>query len=401
MADLASIEFRLSWQSPEAQHTDCFFAQKVNLWCDFIPAELLCILQNQAIGDMTDFIPFTADEEIIPTFSTKTIFTLQQSQFNRHFLQGTTIEPQLGRFYPRRVLQAFKGMATESVYPFRCIDFDQETLTVDFNHPLARYPLKLAATVHTTQDGQQERGGRCTDWVETITSNGVGFQARYQSQATDFFSNEAFQRMNEGIDTAFYTRPRLVEHIDTQAQTIITRLYANFFKPGMQVLDLMSSWQSHIPIDLKLDTLIGLGLNAEELARNPQLTQRIVHDLNVNPTLPFDNETFEVVVCTVSVEYLTQPFAVFREVARILKPEGVFIVTFSNLWFPPKTIKIWPQIHEFERMGLVLEYFLESGLYKQLATYSVRNFPRPETDKYFLQGTLSADPVFAVWGQKR
>jgi SAM-dependent methyltransferase len=99
------------------------------------------------------------------------------------------------------------------------------------------------------------------------------------------------------------------------------------------------------------------------------------------------------------VEYLVRPFELFEEVARVLKPGGPFIVTFSNRWFPPKVIRAWTELHEFERMGMVLEYFLKSGQYRDLETYSVQGLPRPENDKYFGQ-MLYADPVYAVWGRK-
>jgi SAM-dependent methyltransferase len=96
---------------------------------------------------------------------------------------------------------------------------------------------------------------------------------------------------------------------------------------------------------------------------------------------------------------LVHPFEVFDEVARVLRPDGRFILTFSNRWFAPKAIRVWPELHEFERMGMVLEYFLKSGKYRRLETYSLRGLPRPENDKYF--GKLYySDPVYAVWGRK-
>ena len=110
-----------------------------------------------------------------------------------------------------------------------------------------------------------------------------------------------------------------------------------------------------------------------------------------------DNE-FDGVMCTVSVEYLTRPMAVFSEVARVLRPGGRFVVTFSNRWFPPKAIRVWQELHEFERMGLVLEYFLQSGGFGGLNTLSNRGLPRPTDDKYYPQIRLS-DPVYAVWGE--
>jgi SAM-dependent methyltransferase len=180
---------------------------------------------------------------------------------------------------------------------------------------------------------------------------------------------------------------------------MVTNTYDRFLGDGMQVLDL-SSWQSHLPGGHHLGGVVGLGLNKGELDRNPRLTESIVQDLNADPNLPFDADTFDVVLCTVSVEYLIDPVAVFDEVSRVLKPGGYLVITFSNRWFPPKVIQIWTELHEFERMGLVLEYFMQNGAFEDLHTYSMRGLPRPHDDKYFPEYFYS-DPVYAVWGRKR
>ena len=140
-------------------------------------------------------------------------------------------------------------------------------------------------------------------------------------------------------------------------------------------------------------------MNADELSANPHLSSHVVHDLNGDPKLPFSDGSFDFIVCTVSVEYLSRPFQVFAEAARVLKPGGYFIVTFSDRWFPPKVIRLWTELHPFERMGLVLEYFRQSGRFSSLATESYRGWPRPPDDKYYPQLGFS-DPVFAVWGRR-
>jgi len=155
-----------------------------------------------------------------------------------------------------------------------------------------------------------------------------------------------------------------------------------------------------VPTNVQLKSLTGLGLNMDELKRNRQLTNITVQDLNVNKTLPYPNDTYDAVLNTVSVEYLTDPIAIFKEVARVLHPGGHFVVTFSNRWFPPKAIKIWEELHDFERMGLVAEYFLQSGGFANVQTYSIRGLPRPHNDKYY-PDLLHSDPVYAVWGQKK
>jgi SAM-dependent methyltransferase len=165
------------------------------------------------------------------------------------------------------------------------------------------------------------------------------------------------------------------------------------------VLDLMASWESHLPAEHGLGEICGLGMNAEELAANPLFAGHRVHDLNLNPDLPYEDASFDAVICSLSVEYLVKPFEVFAEVARVLRAGGRFIVTFSNRWFPPKAIRAWDGMHEFERPGLVLEYFLRDGHFDALETWSMRGLPRPADDKYADRFGVS-DPVYAVWGSR-
>lgn len=167
----------------------------------------------------------------------------------------------------------------------------------------------------------------------------------------------------------------------------------------MKVRDLMSSWDSHIPVNVRPAQVTGVGMNEMELSKNSGLSDYVVHDLNANPTIPMPTANYDVVLCTVSVEYLIHPKAIFDEAARVLRPGGVFVVTYSNRWFPPKAIRLWTELHEFERTGLVLEYFRSTGLFCEYQTYSIRGLMRPRHDNYF--GSLPfSDPVYAVWGQR-
>jgi SAM-dependent methyltransferase len=244
-----------------------------------------------------------------------------------------------------------------------------------------------------------ERGGSSVDWMELLTS-GPGMQARWQGGQSDYFSPGAFNREDATPDALFYGKPRYVQHIDTTAIEMVKNTYGRFLEDDMKVLDLMSSWQSHLPENVNLKRVVGLGLNENELKKNPRLTDTVVQDLNLNPKLPFESNSFDAVICSLSVEYLVDPLVVFAEVGRILQPDGYFILTFSNRWFPTKAINIWKELHEFERMGLVLEYFIRSGGFENLQTYSIRGLPRPHDDKYFPDMWYS-DPIYAVWGQKK
>ena len=271
-------------------------------------------------------------------------------------------------------------------------------MTVDFNHPLSGKDLVLNAVVGKVEAKENERGGSSVDWMELLTS-GPGMQARWQKNQSDYFYPGAFTRYDEKPDAWFYEKPRLVQHIDDTAIEMVKHTYGRFLKDGMQVLDLMSSWLSHLPTNLSLRHVVGLGLNERELRNNSQLSDLLVQDLNSNPRLPFESDSFDAVICTVSVEYLIDPLAVFKEVSRVLRNDGYFIVTFSNRWFPTKAIKIWTELHEFERMGMVLEYYIRSGGFKNLQTYSIRGLPRPHEDAYY-PDLMYSDPIYAVWGQK-
>jgi FKBP-type peptidyl-prolyl cis-trans isomerase 2 len=397
MKNFADMELQLQWKSDNGTHTDCFFARRVNFWRDLFPKALQEKLMDRSIGDSVE-VSFNVGE-IIAGPDPKKTFRIRHSQFDKSFWPGTIIYPRQGRFYPKGILKDVANVFRANVEPFRCAEVDDSHILVDFNHPLAGTELHVKATIREIEPKPPEKGGgMCNDWLEILTA-GAGMQIRWNGQPTNFFSDYPFTRADESSDRNFYEKPRFVNHIDKTAIENISDLYERVIHPDSNVLDLMSSWKSHIPTHLKMGRVTGLGMNLEELKENRQLTNIVIHDLNENPVLPFENESFDTVICTVSVEYLTDPLPVFEEVGRILKKGGCFITTFSNRWFPPKVITIWPQLHEFERMGLVSEYFMLSKRFERISTYSIRGLPRPEGDKYYGELFVS-DPVYGVWAYK-
>ncbi len=161
----------------------------------------------------------------------------------------------------------------------------------------------------------------------------------------------------------------------------------------------MAGFDSHIPDSVEPVSVSGLGLNDEELARNERLTDRVLHDLNADRRLPFEDETFDVVLNTVSVDYMTKPFEVFTEVARVLKPGGLFLVIFSNRMFTAKAVKIWRESSEVERQIFVEELFTALPQFNPATTFISRGKPRPNDDKYAGFG-LPSDPITAVYAEK-
>eukprot|EP00882_Tetradesmus_deserticola_P011394 GHRQ01012055.1.p1 GENE.GHRQ01012055.1~~GHRQ01012055.1.p1 ORF type:complete len:309 (+),score=84.59 GHRQ01012055.1:629-1555(+) len=152
--------------------------------------------------------------------------------------------------------------------------------------------------------------------------------------------------------------PRLVKHVDDGFLAQVTQLYRERIQPGSVVLDLMSSWVSHLPPEVKYEKVIGHGLNAAELARNKQMDSFFVRDLNAEPDgWAMGDQSVDAVVCCVSVQYMQQPERVFAEVYRVLKPGGVFILTFSNRMFYDKAIAAWREGTGYSRCQLVKQYF--------------------------------------------
>lgn len=171
---------------------------------------------------------------------------------------------------------------------------------------------------------------------------------------------ELFRRQDESDDRLFYSEPRLVVHIDYEAIGAISAYFGEVLPRDGVILDLMSSWRSHMPPDLQISRLIGLGLNAVELEENPQLDARIVHDLNANPALPLKDCSIDAAVVTVSIQYMIKPVEVFGEVNRVLKPGADFHVIYSNRMFPTKAVAIWQSLDDRRRAQLIASYFQNS-----------------------------------------
>jgi hypothetical protein len=164
-------------------------------------------------------------------------------------------------------------------------------------------------------------------------------------------------KLDDTDDTLFYEAPRFVTHVDEGFIQQLTDLYRDRLQPNSRLLDLMSSWVSHLPDDVTFAHVEGHGLNGEELARNPRLDHYFVQNLNQNPKLPLDDSSFDAVLNTVSVQYVQYPEAIFSEIHRVLKPGGIAIVSFSNRMFYQKAIQAWREGSERDRVELVQRYF--------------------------------------------
>jgi hypothetical protein len=171
----------------------------------------------------------------------------------------------------------------------------------------------------------------------------------------------AFEKEDSSPDGEFYDFPRLVTHIDEGAIAAVTQAYRKSLSPGGTILDLMSSWVSHLPADVAYAGVVGHGMNAEELAANPRLSRWFVQDLNIEPTLPLREGEFDGACLCVSVQYLQRPVEVFREVRRVLRHRAPFVVSFSNRCFPTKAVAIWRALSGPDQQRLVAAYLRAAG----------------------------------------
>jgi SAM-dependent methyltransferase len=215
---------------------------------------------------------------------------------------------------------------------------------------------------------------------------------RYQGFPDGFFA-----RMDEAPDHRFYAMPRLVTHIDDGAIAAVGQLYRELDLAAGETLDLMSSWVSHHPVRPR--RLVALGMSAVELERNPQADEYVVHDLNAEPRLPFPDASFDSVTCCVSIDYLTRPLEVFDEVARVLRPGGPLVCTFSNRCFPTKAIRGWLATDDATHCRVVAEYFRRSTMAGGPGPGREAAWEPPVAEHR--NAGRSGDPLFAVWARRR
>ena len=195
----------------------------------------------------------------------------------------------------------------------------------------------------------------------------------------------SFDKEDGSNDLAFYAPPRLVTHIDEVAVEALTGSYRGLLPDDGRILDLMSSWVSHLPADRRYREVVGHGMNAEELAANPRLDRWFVADLNAYPVLPLEDAAFDAALCCVGVQYLQRPFDVFAEVRRVLAPGAPFVVSYANRCFPTKAVAIWRSLDMRGQASLI-------GLYMERAGFT-------GVEAQVLSDGSRGDPLVAVVGR--
>lgn len=372
---MAALEARLVWRSEGASHRDRLIVPESACQADGRWLKALAALHETG-QSRTDAAPWAQPAGLAEASLPRSAFLLR-------------VPPLTGRHYPQLAFAGL-GHGPRDLRPARVLATDPGALRVDPNHPLAGRQVVLE--LHPTEL-EAAPGMRLADLF-----SGPGMQVIPADPVHTYLGLDGFARRDEDRDGQFYTRPRLVHHLDAACRAEIARLYGRFLAPGQRILDLMSSWESHLPDEPASLHVAGLGMNREELAANPRLAERVVKDLNHRSELPWADGTFDQVICTASIEYLLRPREVLGEVQRVLKPGGVCLVAFSDRWFPDKAIDIWTELHPFERLAMVLALFRDAG-FVDLETETLRGVARPPDDGHSGHRDY-ADPLFAIRGRR-
>jgi SAM-dependent methyltransferase len=395
---VASVTIGIEWIDDRAHHENYLHVERFSVFreADSLPHEMAGAIAGMAQGERVS--TSEADTFDIEAWNKNQRRLVSPSDFDRHHRRGLMVEPSLGRFYPQGFFHRIPEILEDGVTPVRITDLTPERISIDLNHPMARYPFRVQLQVDEILPGYHLRGGRCLNPLSELLQFPGLAAPLAGGTLTDFGDHTKGKgRMDVSDDSRFYQKPRMVQHLDRQALMLLNDLYRRLIPKDAVVLDLMASHDSHLQ-GIELAGLRLLGMNPEELAANSAGSDYVVHDLNREPTLPYAEDSLDVIVCTASVEYLIYPEAILAEVKRVLRPGGLFVASFSNRWFPTKAIRIWSDLHEFERVGMLTQWLQQAGFGK-LSTYSAKGWPRPSDDPH-AKSTAHCDPVYAVWGYK-
>ncbi len=390
----------IHWQACDCNFSDWHFLPNINLWRDYLPAEITSQLTGQPIGAL---IKHTFQEgELIETYQQRQLKTINLKQFQPELKESTPLIPQQGRFYPKDFFTGIDGVYQGNKFPCRIISRDDKGITVDLNHPLAGKKLDMTFKIHRIKKSASERGGRCNDIPALLCDYGPGMQAKLEGIDINYSYEHGFSRIDESDDVAFFSSPDFSPFWDNTALGLVSSLYNDLLSDGMQVLDLMAG--AHSPLqnsNLQLASLSCAGLNPQELDANPICTQRDQINVNEPDALEiYQQDQFDAVLIHAAIEYVTQPDHLMDQIARILKPGGRIIISFSNRSVTEKAVHIWTELHEFERPALVLSYLQHSNAFCKFNSFSMRGLFRPEDD-LLSDRLLYSDPVYAIWADKK
>ena len=345
---VGALAFTVTWTREGITHEERFIGRKFNPVNDIFPAGMRDALEGKQAGESVTLT--YGPRRCIPRHRESRVLRLSLDRLRKKTVRGEPILPCQGRFYPQGHIDGLLDVYPDTLTPFRLIDLAENAFTADLNHPLAEDTVTISAQIQYMEHRDTGTYGSLTHWRETICDWGPGMQARHGGVPTDFFLPGFFDRPEKGDPAP----PQL----DRRALENVTAIRARHIEPGMRVLDF-------------------------------------------SPGAPPPSGGYDAAFALHGPEYAADPFALLAAVADRLPPGAPVVVAFGNRPDTAKTIRGWASLHEFERMGLVLEYLRRAGLDRDAGTVSVRNDWRDKDDPRFLETRGVSDSVFAVYGRKR
>ena len=192
-------------------------------------------------------------------------------------------------------------------------------------------------------------------------------------------------------DEIFYQQPRFVHHLSDSFRTRLTNLYSEYLLKHYIILDLMSSWVSHLPSNIRYKKVIGHGMNQAELSSNERLDSFFVQNLNKKQSMPIEDSSVDVGLIVAGWQYLQYPEKVSLELSRVIKSDSLLIISFTNRAFWTKAPNIWTYSSEEKRIEYVTSVLTSNG-------WRIEKILNEKTQDKKLFGFYSSesDPFFSV-----
>ena len=192
-------------------------------------------------------------------------------------------------------------------------------------------------------------------------------------------------------DEIFYQQPRFVHHLSDSFRNRLTSLYSEYLLNHHIILDLMSSWVSHLPTNISYKKVIGHGMNEAELSSNERLDKFFVQNLNKKQNMPIEDSSVDVGLIVAGWQYLQYPEKVSLELSRVIKSDSLLIISFTNRAFWTKAPNIWTYSSEEKRIEYVTSVLTSNG-------WRIEKILNEKTQDKKLFGFYSSesDPFFSV-----
>lgn len=346
---IGALEFTIHWENDGVIHEERFLGRKFNAVNDIFPRGMRDALEGKKEGES---VAFTYEPRMcIPRFKENLVITLGLDRLRKKTIDGRPIIPKVGRFYPQGHINGLVDIYPDTLTPFRMVELTDETFTADRNHPLANMTVTIEARIQYLEKLDSGTFGSLTHWREKTCDWGPGMQTRLNNTPTDFFLPSFFD-----------------QHTPDNPVPNPPSVYG-------KAMD-----------------------NFKAVAANHLKKAKRIHDFS-HSSKP-DGE-FDGAQCFHAIEYMTDPISSLKEIAAHLAQGAPVVIGFSNKYDQSKAIQGWQEIHEFERMGLVLEYLRQAGLDENAGTVSIRNDWRPKDDPLFLETRGVSDPIYIVYGHKK